>query len=189
MSVEFNSMSLASLSQMHTGLSEPIPVAQLSNHDRFPSWDQVLERNDDDGRRFLFRCAEGGFRWVLINEDGMAYRSKIVTDEEARQIWITQLLDFSDEEIANLKSALQPGVDFKEALKTALGWRRVMKSFFETSGQPSSEDGTRECLFCAHDGGVVLARVRDEDTVVSSRLLQGREAWDLIQPLVDPQGD
>ena len=64
-----------------------------------------------------------------------------------------------------------------------------MDSFFQTLGEATPEDGISECLFCADDGGVVVARVRDGNTVVSSRLLQGREAWDLIQPLVDPQED
>ncbi|MEC5128884.1 hypothetical protein VSU19_19125 [Verrucomicrobiales bacterium BCK34] len=181
MSVEFNRVSLPSFSQLHSGLGEDVPVGKISDHDRFPSWEFVMKRDDEEGLRLLYCCAEGGFMWVHVNSDGMAHRATSVSNDEARQIWIDHLLHFTEEEKASLKSAMQPGVIFNDALKNALGWKRVMRSFYLPE-----VTGSEERLFCAHDGGLVGAHLGDDEALVSYRLIEGREAWAIVQPHVDP---
>lgn len=189
MSIEFNEVSLPSLSQMHCGLSEPIPVVLLSDHDRFPSWELVTEQNDPDGRRLLFRCAEGGLRWVHVNRDGMAHRSTAISNKEARRIWIDHLLNFSEEEVARLEESLQPGVVFHDALEAAIGSKRMLRSCDLPKPEQPDTGAMKERAFLALDGGLVKAQVDDGDLLVSSQIIQGSEAWKLIQPLVDPSLD
>lgn len=86
MSVEFNRVSLPSFSQMHGGIGETTPVSQLSDHDRFPSWERITKVDDDQGQRLLYCCAEGAFMWVHVNRDGMANKATSVSNEEARKI-------------------------------------------------------------------------------------------------------
>ncbi|MDF1738066.1 MAG: hypothetical protein P1U86_02810 [Verrucomicrobiales bacterium] len=182
MSVEFNRVSLPSFSQLHSGIGEDVPVSHLTEHDRFPSWEFVTRLDDSKGQRLLYCCAEGGFMWVHVNSDGMAHRASSVSNEEARQIWIDHLLHFTDEEKANLETAMQPGVIFNDGLKTALGRIRVMDSFHLPEAP-----GSEERFFCAHDGGLVGAQLGDGDVIISYRLIEGREAWAIVQPLVDPE--
>ena len=189
MSIEFNAVSLPSLSQMLCGLSEPIPVEHLSDHDHFPSWERVMEQNDFQGRRLLFRSAEGGIRWVHVDCDGLAHRSTSISNEEARRIWVEHLLSFSEEEVARLTESLQPGAIFHDALEAAISGKRMLRGCYLPEPGHSDTESIRERVFFAHDGGLVRAQVSDGDILVSSQLIQGREAWEVIQPLVDPTPD
>lgn len=64
-----------------------------------------------------------------------------------------------------------------------------MRSFYLPEADQPRTEATRERFFCARDGGLVSAQVGDGDTIVNSRLIQGRYAWELIQPVVDPTAD
>ncbi len=188
MSIEFNRVSLPSFSQMLSGIGEGIPVSLLSDHDRFSSWEYVATKSiAGREQRRLYRCAEGGFMWVDVNGDGIAHKASSVSNDEARQIWIERLLHFTEEEVANLETALKPGVNFNDALESVLGWKRVSRSFHLPGGDRSELNvAGKERLFCAHDGGLISARVADDDKIISYLLIQGLDAWNRIQPLVDP---
>ena len=180
----FNAISLPSLSQMRRAVGDNLPVPEFQKRDRLPSWEYVTEERLFGERRLLFRCAEGGLMWVHVDDRNQAYDATVIDDEEAREVWVKHLLDFTPEEDAKLAATLQAGESLADALEAALGTDRVSKSFFLPASTAS--DGTDVRTFVADDGGVIRAYTAGTDSIVRTEIIRGADAWKLLQPFVDP---
>ncbi|MBK1829915.1 hypothetical protein JIN77_04205 [Verrucomicrobiaceae bacterium R5-34] len=184
--MEFNRVSMPSFAQLKSGLSEPRPASQLSDHDLFPSWTFIKEIKVEGETRLLLRCAEYGMMWVHVDETGMTHASSQISNEEARELYKKHLLYFTEGEKEKLKEALQIGNNFEEALKTALGRMRVMDSFFLPESPSIEIDGCITMAMCVEDAGIISATLTKDGTLVDYRLIQGLEAWRILQPIIDP---
>lgn len=160
-----------------------LPLAALDDRDRFFSWTVRAAERADDGRRLLLQYPDGGLAWLHVDASDMLTGYSMISDAEARQIWPRLLLHTGPE----LREAVDEHMKAGTALSTALA-----KTFGPANadglldlGRERADDGTEARRFLMPRGGVLAVSVNEAGEVAATHILDGSDAWTLVQPVID----
>ena len=130
------------------------------------------------------RSGRGGLAWVHINTERLAFRASMVSDDEARQLWPKYILRFTSDEQESLRKILRPRLVYTTALASALRALQLQPDLPIPSrdlGHGRTEHSTR-----VHLRGIIRVVATRAQRIASLELVEGDEAWRIVQPLVDP---
>lgn len=179
----FNYAPMEAFSQLARLVKPPLPLASLDDRDRFFSWSVLVAEQADDGKRLLLQYPDGGLAWLHVDASDMLTGYSMISDAEARQIWPRLLLHTRPE----LREAVDEHIKAGTALSVALA-----KTFGPADadgllelGREWADDGTETRRFLMPRGGVLEISVNEAGEVVATHILDGSDAWTLVQPVID----